>query len=251
MPSGPKVNKYTNRHAAEATERRNERLQEDKKKKEKAKDEADWVLTDREDVKRAEKMQNQIRIETEKARRLAEKKEQLEKEENELSTKIPSKVAKRQQQKDLYKLSADYDKAREAQRKNQAAEEGKSNRNASSPSALVSNVNHESPIAAGNETKGAVNRTNEDQGGEFTDRNIGRRARVLYRAFFDEQRERLKEEQPLLTRTQYHNAIWNLWLHNPKNPFAQRQEKRDQERLERERRWLEGEVDEQVETDNL
>lgn len=250
MPSGPKVSKYTNRHAVEAAERKNERLQEDKKKKQNAKDEAEWQLTDREDVKRAEKMQNQIRIEAEKARLLAEKKKQLEKEENELSTKIPSKVAKRQQQKDLYKLSSDYDKAREAQRKNQAPEEEKNNPNSSTPSTLVSNINHKSPIASENETNGTANKTNENQGIEFNDRNIGRRARVLYRAFFDEQRERLKEEQPLLSRTQYHNTIWNLWLHNPKNPFAQRQEKRDQERLERERRWLEGEDDEQIENEN-
>lgn len=246
MPSAPKGNKYTNRHAVEASERRKERIEEDKQKKEKAKEDAQWQLTDREDLKRAEKLEKQAMEEAERARRLAEKKEQLEKEEEETSSKVPKKVSKRQQQKDIYQLCRAYDKAREAIRKGPALEEGgaTSSRHSSSDSPSAFNTDLTKPSEGSIEDKDRKENQMLDDG--INDRNIGRRARVLYRAFYEEQVERLKEEQPSMRRTQYHNLIWDMWKHNPRNPFAQREEKRNQERLERERRWLEGEDDEEI-----
>lgn len=244
MPSGPKISKYTNRHAVESSERKKERLQDEKEKKEKAKEDAQWKLTDREDLKKAEKLQKQAAEKAERERYLAEKKDQLAKEEAASSTKVPPKVAKRQQQKDLYKFCAEYDKARASQRGGPAVNEGGACFTHRSSSDEISGSGKESSTAhneAGEE--GNDGRENKGEDG-INDRNIGRRARVLYRAFYEEQVERLKQEQPSMRRTQYHNLIWDLWKHNPRNPFAQREEKRNQERLDRERRWLEGEDEE-------
>lgn len=230
MPSGPKTNKYTNRHTAEAQQRDQERAQESKQARQKAKEDAEWELTDKQELKRAEKMKEMAEKEADRNRREAEKREQLEMEERSATNKVPTKVSKRELQKQLSKMCSDYDKERDSirgtvpdePREEEKLVEGNQNRR----HAELPSSNHNS-----------ANATEI----EFNDRNIGKRARVLYRAFYNEQLEKVKEEQPGLRRTQYHNVIWDMWQKSSSNPFAQRKEKAFAERLEAERAWIMGE----------
>lgn len=75
------------------------------------------------------------------------------------------------------------------------------------------------------------------------DRHLGKRAKVLYKLFYDEKLPIVKDENPHLRRTQYNDIIWKMWLKDPANPFVQRSEMRDREALEAERQWIEHDED--------
>lgn len=53
------------------------------------------------------------------------------------------------------------------------------------------------------------------------DRHPERRLKASYKAFEDAELERLKEEKPGLTRTQYKDMIWKNWKKSPDNPLNQ------------------------------
>eukprot|EP00796_Vickermania_ingenoplastis_P004307 gene4307-3122_t len=246
MPSGPK-NKYTNRHAVEANERKQERMETEKQAREKAKEDAMWETSDKRDLKRAERDEEQAQKLADRARREAEKREQLEMEELAAAKKPPAKVSKRQLQKELSKMCKDYDMARDAIRG------VVSDTPAPSSDLTGGNPNHdaesrekEGPEQRATASGSAGNADIADDSG-INNRNIGKRARAMYRAYFEEQLEKMKESHPGLRRTQYHNLIWEEWLKCPANPFAQRKEKQAQERLEAERRWIQGEDDDNSE----
>ncbi|RNF07786.1 hypothetical protein TraAM80_03160 [Trypanosoma rangeli] len=259
MPSGPKSNKFMNRHAAEARERDQERQANVKAAREQAREDAKWVENDPKELKR----QARQREVEEKARRQdevrAERKEQLEQEEQELSEKVPQKVTRRQIQKDLSKLLKDYDKGKENERQQQSG-------------ALVNNVDAALPESNPNRAaKNEVRNSSSDikasggvtevlsalQSGMRSgavplqeDRHIGKRARVLYRQFCEEHIPTLREEKPRLRRTQYDELLWEMWQKSPMNPFVQRSEQRSKERLEQERRWMEADDDDESEDDD-
>ncbi|RNF21012.1 uncharacterized protein Tco025E_03551 [Trypanosoma conorhini] len=258
MPSGPKSNKFTNRHAAEARERDQERQAKTKAVREQTMEDAKWVEDDPRQLKRLAKQQET----EEKARRQeearAERKEQLEREEQELGQKVPQKVSRRQIQKDLSKLLSDYDKGKENERRRQ-------------PGALVDNAEASLPESNPNRaarkearnssgeikaTGGVTEALSALQSGMQTgaasvteDRHIGKRARVLYRQFCEEHLPTLREEKPRLRRTQYDELLWEMWQKSPMNPFVQRSEQRSKERLEQERRWMQGDDEEEGEDD--
>ncbi|KAG5484318.1 hypothetical protein LSCM4_07884 [Leishmania orientalis] len=260
MPSGPKSNKYTNRHSEEARLRDEERRINSRAAREAAKEDARWAETDPKMLKRLEKQREMALKEAEKAARDAEKREQQEEEEREMNAKVPKKVSQRQIQKDLAKMLADYDRQRNALRGGQQGVVASPEKTEEAP--LPSgNVNREWGVAppltlgqASNVIKAsgtvsdvlAVLVKGGDPSSAATvpdNRHIGKRAKVLYKAFYAEHLEQVKEEKPGLRRTQYNDLIWEMWQKSPTNPFVMRTEKIAHERLEAERRWMEGDSD--------
>ncbi|KAK7198641.1 hypothetical protein NESM_000827700 [Novymonas esmeraldas] len=259
MPSGPKTNKFTNRHAEEARLRDEERRIDSRAAREAAKEDARWAETDSKTLKKAEKQREAEQKQAEKADRDAEKREQLAAEEREMSAKVPKKVAQRQIQKDLSKMLSDYDKQRDAIRGGQhgSVVEPAKVQDTSLPSGNVNRERGVAPYSDGGAvtasgTPGDVLAALEKKGGTTTtggvaevpeNRHIGKRARVLYKAFYAEHLERVKEERPGLRRAQYNDVVWEMWQKSPTNPFVLRTEKVARERLEAERRWMEGDSD--------
>mmetsp|Transcript_78666 Transcript_78666/g.91976 ORF Transcript_78666/g.91976 Transcript_78666/m.91976 type:complete len:230 (+) Transcript_78666:30-719(+) len=219
MPSGPKTNKFMNRHAAEAMERDEVRKATQKAANERAKEDALWAETDSRALKKAEKDREAQEKAMELERRRAESKAQLEEEDraNDKS-KLPPKVSKKMMQREVAKLVASYD-----------AEVSKV-RGAASEKPEVHAVHTKSENVVGVEGHAAVPDA----------RHIGKRARVLYRQFCDEHSESVKEAHSGLRRSQINDILWEMWQKSPQNPFVLRKEARDAERLAEERRWMEG-----------
>ncbi|CAG9570955.1 conserved hypothetical protein [Leishmania major strain Friedlin] len=260
MPSGPKNNKYTNRHSEEARLRDEERRIDSRAAREAAKEDARWSETDPKVLKKMDKKREMEQKQEAKATRDAEKREQLEEEEREMNVKVPKKVAQRQIQKDLAKMLADYDKERNALRGGQHGAVAKSEKREEAP--LPSgNVNRERGVAphpAADQESNTIKASGTvadvvaalEKGGNASgaaeipdNRHIGKRAKMLYKAFHAEHLEQVKEEKPGLRRTQYNDIIWEMWQKSPTNPFVMRSEKIAHERLEAERRWMEGDSD--------
>lgn len=257
MPSGPKTNKYTNRHSEEARLRDEERRLDARAAREAAKEDAKWEETDAKVLKKMEKQREQDQKQAEKAARDAEKKQQLADEEREMNAKVPAKVTKRQIQKDLSKMLADYDRQRDAIRGVQHGAVVEPAQKEEEETPLPSgNVNRQRgivPFAGGNQGSDAITASGKigdvlaalegktTGEAEIPDnRHIGKRARVLYKAFYAEHYDAVKEEKPGLRRAQYNDIIWEMWQKSPSNPFVLRNEKVAQQRLDEERRWMEG-----------
>jgi hypothetical protein len=203
-----------------------------------------------------EKQRELEQRQAEKAARDAEKKQQLAEEEREMNAKVPTKVSKRQIQKDLSKMLADYDRQRDAIRGTQHGAVVEPLQQADEAALPNGNVNRErgvTPFAGGNQDPNVINVSGktgdvlaalEGKGAgeaEIPDnRHIGKRARVLYKAFYAEHHDAVKEEKPGLRRAQYNDIIWEMWQKSPNNPFVLRNEKIAQQRLDEERRWMEG-----------
>lgn len=254
MPSGAKANKFMNRHAVEAREREQERSAQIKAKKRQEEEDALWAESDAKALKKQAKQ----REAEEKAQRQAEqralKKELLLQEEQELSAKVPQKVSRRQMQKDLSKMLADYDRKKQVEpreNRSQLAAGG-----AGDPSAgnlkKPGDWSKGGAVAEGplNEALSALQLRNPGEQVVPEDRHIGKRARVLYRLFCEEQLPRLREERPGLRRSQYNDLLWEMWQKDSSNPFVQRNERRSADRLEQERRWIEGDDDEEGEEED-
>lgn len=231
MPSGPKTTKFTNRHAEEARERDNERQNASRLAAEKAREEAMW----RDDeTKTSKRREDKARLEAEKAeendRRRSEKQQQLEMEERELSkAKVPAKVQKRTMQKDVAKMLAAYDKEIAKVRPSLEDVPSDSNSRRHDDVEEVNASDITSALAALDFSQGIPD-----------DRHIGKRARVLYRLFCDENLQKVKEEHRGLKRSQYNDRLWELWQTSPQNPFVKRQEARNADRLAAERAWFAG-----------
>lgn len=257
MPSGPKTNKFTNRHSEEARLRDEERRLDSKAARDAAKEDAKWAETDSKVLKKMEKQREQEQKEAEKAARDAEKKAQLAEEERELNAKVPAKVSKRQIQKDLSKMLADYDRQRDAirgvQQHGAVVEPAQQAEEAALPSGNVNRERGIAPFANTNQDPNVISASGKSGDvlaaleGKTTgeaevpdNRHIGKRARVQYKAFYAEHYDAVKEEKPGLRRPQYNDIIWEMWQKSPKNPFVLRNEKVAQQRLDEERRWMEG-----------
>ncbi|KPI90210.1 hypothetical protein ABL78_0728 [Leptomonas seymouri] len=256
MPSGPKTNKYTNRHSEEARLRNEERQLESRAAHKASVEDAKWAETDAKVLKKLEKQREQEQKQAEKAARDAEKKEQLAEEEREMNAKVPAKVSKRQIQKDLSKMLADYDRQRDAIRGVQHGAVVEPAKNEDSEVLPSGNVNRErgvASLASGNRDPNTISVSGKAGDvlaaleGKTTgkaeipdDRHIGKRARVLYKVFYAESYDAVKEERPGLRRSQYNDIIWEMWQLSPSNPLVLRNEKIAQQRLDEERRWMEG-----------
>ncbi|KPA76524.1 hypothetical protein ABB37_07819 [Leptomonas pyrrhocoris] len=256
MPSGPKTNKFTNRHSEEARLREEERRLDSRAAREAAKEDAKWSETDAKVLKKEEKQRELEQKQAEKAARDAEKKEQLAAEEREMNAKVPAKVSKRQIQKDLSKMLADYDKQRDAIRgveHGAVVEPAKTEDEATLPHGNVNRERGIASFASGKQDPNVISASGKAGDvlaaleGKTTgeaeipdNRHIGKRARVLYRAFYAEHYDAVKEEKPGLRRAQYNDVIWEMWQKSPSNPFVLRSEKVAQQRLDEERRWMEG-----------
>ena len=242
MPSGPKNNKFMNRHAAEAMERDNERRSTTQQAQQKAKEDAMWEVTDSKELKRLEKQREQQAKSDDAQRRKAESQAQLDEEDRQLDkSKMPTKVSKKALQREMAKLVSSYDqevaKVRGGPTTEDPLPKGNLNRD-------EGKGRKEPEIIQASGVSAAIDAL--QQGGGNTaadtpdDRHIGKRARVLYRLFCDEQLPALKESNRGLRRTQYNDLLWAMWQKSPQNPFVRRNEQRSADRLDEERRWMEG-----------
>ncbi|KAG8346986.1 hypothetical protein TRVL_02190 [Trypanosoma vivax] len=237
-----------NRHAMEAREREQERSAQAKAIRAREQEDAMWA----EDDAKVLKKQSKQREAEEKAQRQAEqralKKELLLREEEELSASVPKKVARRQIQKDLSKMLTEYDKTKQAERRqesnivngNSDLPKGNPNRDPT----VKSRGAEESSVHVGGLNEALDMLKVDPSNGQPSlpeNRHIGQRARVLYRKFCEEELPKLREGNPGLRRSQYNDLLWELWQKSTMNPFVQRNEQRSKERLEQERRWMEGE----------
>ncbi|CCW61894.1 unnamed protein product [Phytomonas sp. EM1] len=250
MPSGPKTNKYLNRHSEEARKRGEERLHESRQAKEIAAEDAKWKDTDAKASKRLEKQREAERKMEEKALREAEKREQLAKEESEYQKgKPPAHVQKRELQKILSKALSAYDKERDSVRGSIPENKTSATYDANVTELPKRNENRQvkvepsvdpNTITSHGTIDAALRNLNTQQQAIPENRHIGKRAKTLYKTFYEEQLEKVKMERPGLRRTQYNDIIWEMWQKSPLNPFVLRSEARDQARLEADRKWMEG-----------
>jgi len=243
MPSGPKTNKFTNRHATEANERKAQVEAERRAAADTARDDALWHDEgDRKQQKRAEREEEQQRKLHEQQQRQRDKEQQLALEEREMAQAQPSKVTKRQMQRDVAKLVANYDK--EMQKLRPAGESDQALQQPPAP-----------PPQAQQKARGGQNKGGSDDEADDAkrpqaacaevpdDRHIGKRAKVQYKLFFAEHYDGLKSANPGLRRSQLSDLVWELWQKSPQNPLVMRREQRDSMRLEDMRKWIEGDDD--------
>lgn len=240
MPSGPK-NKFTNRHAEEAKERDNERQASTRAAADKAREDALWQDDDAKAKKRQDKAQSETEKADEAERRRAERQQQLDDEDRELSkAKVPPKVQKRNMQKDVAKMLAAYDKEATKMRPTlddpPALPTGSVNAHRGAQVEDVSASDITSALAALDFSKGIPD-----------DRHIGKRARVLYKLFCDANIAKVKDEHRGLKRSQLNDRLWDLWQTSPQNPFVQRKESRNSDRMAAERAWFAGDEDDTAE----
>jgi hypothetical protein len=246
MPSGPKSNKMMNRHAAEARQREEERDVERRAAQAKATEDAQWAETDAKTLKRQEKLEEEEKKRQEQTEKRAEKKALLDEEERELGQSSGSKKsAKRNLQKDMAKLLQRYDKEVEKTRGKALPEDaGDSLENPNRPIENTAPHIRASGIdAALHAMETHVLNEGGDREGPAADvdrRKMGRRAKVLYDTFCEQQRPILRSENPGLRRSQINNLLWEMWQKCPQNPFVLFKEQRSAEALTEERRWLQG-----------
>jgi hypothetical protein len=236
MPSGPKVTKYTNRHANEAREREEIKKQSAASARSKAEEDAKWADDDRQGGRKSDRAAEKEAKEAEARARKAENARLLEAE-----AATVTRTGK--QEKDEFRAAQ-----REITREAQSLVEARRAGLAKPPSLQNPNRRggaeddddeaiHASTVDAAIRAlgKGEIATVDPDA------RNVGKRARVLYRKFCADNVETVKMLKPNMRRTQYNDMLWDLWQRSPLNPFVQRAEARNKEAADRERTWMEKE----------
>jgi hypothetical protein len=232
MPSGPKWD-GKNRHARDAAERDAERTSDKKARDAQAREDAMWADDRSSKQKKAESRKDDEQTKAEEARRRkADVEAEYQREMASLDKGVPSKVAKRDAQKEVSKsivMGSLRDTSRDITR----------------PAPLPqSNPNHGvSAEATGDLPQAAGAGAGADRAKAATlpeDRHIGKRAKVAYKKFCEQQMPALKEDKKL-RRSQINDILWAMWQKCPDNPFVQRAETRADEALRR--KWYEADDD--------
>lgn len=243
MPSGPRQDKFFNRHAAEARERDEEKSSNARAAKAKAAEDAKWEETDKKALKKNAQASDQAAKEAEAERRKQEKRQQELDEERDLEKgKVPTKVTKKSMQRDVAKLVANYDVERSKIRggvveDNTPLPSGNVNTSASAADdshVMASGVSASIAALEGGKGKGA----RLPMPSSMEDRHVGRRARVAFKQFYKDNLQKIKEEKPNLRISQYNDLLWEKWQKSALNPFVQRAEARAADAVEREKSWM-------------
>lgn len=244
----PPKDKYYNRHAAEARERDEMKQSSERAAKAKAAEDAKWVEDDKKALKKAAQASEIAAKEAEAERRRQEKLQQLQDEEREMSSKVPTKVSKKAMQRDVAKLVSNYNAAFASVRGGAVQEENtplpSGNVNAKGGKGddeddhhvVASGVDASLDALSGGGRRGGGGRLHMPS--SIADRHIGRRARVQFKLFQQDNLPKLKEEKPNLRISQYNDLLWERWQKSPLNPFVQRAEARAAEAVEREKNWM-------------
>ena len=247
MPSGPKNQKFFNRHAAEAQERDQARANDARSTKQRELEEAKWRETDPKILKAAAKEQEEAERRAERERLQSEKKAQLDEEDKSFSKGAPKKVTQKQLQREMAKMLASYDRDFSKVRGGDVVDSsvqpdlptGNVNSNASASSSAPIIVNARG-LDAGISALGGAGGKGRGVAAPYTgeERHIGKRARVAFRKYSEDNLKTVKEEKPGMTRTQYNDVLWKMWQKSPLNPFVQRAESRAADVAEREKNWM-------------
>lgn len=243
----PPKDKYYNRHAAEARERDDAKQSSDRAAKARAAEDAKWVEDDKRALKKAAAASDQAAKDADAERRRQEKLQQLADEERE-NTKVPTKVSKKAMQRDVAKLVANYNVAF-AQVRGGVVEDtaplptgnvnaGGAKGGDEDKHVVASGVDASIDALGGSSNKRGGGAGRMHMPSSIADRHIGRRARVQFKIFQQDNMAKLKEEKPNLRITQYNDLLWERWQKSPLNPFVQRAEARAAEAVERERSWM-------------
>ena len=226
MPSGPKWD-GKNRHARDAAARDADLRDAAKAREEQAREDALWADDGKKKKKSDAKKEDAAARADEQQRKKDEAKRLYEEEQAALSKGAPAKVAKRDAQKEVTKHIV-------------AGSLKSGSRDVSRVDVTAGNPNRQ-PQAAGGDDMG--DRAASSGGAEKAksqtvpdDRHIGKRARVAYRKFCDQNMPVLKQDKKL-RRSQYMDMLWAMWQKSPENPFVQRAENRAEEASRR--KWFE------------
>lgn len=245
MPSGPKWDGL-NRHARDAKEREQAKKEENNAKAAKAKEDAMWA-NDEEDKNAKRREEKRLADEAKRAEAAAKKAErdaELAREQAELD-KAPKKVLVRDLQKEVAKMALESMHASAARANNRVVTDTTELPKGGNPNQNRNDDDDDRTISASGLTcaSHAVDGTTKSAA---EDRHIGRRAKVLFKQFRDEQLPKLKEGKQRLRLSQMNDIIWAMWQKCPQNPFVQRAEARAAENINR--KWYEDSGDDEEET---
>jgi hypothetical protein len=264
MPSAPKNQKFTNRHAAEAQNREAEKKVQDAAARAKAKEDAEWEDDDKATLKKLERQREREEKAAAQAERKAENRELYQ---------VETKKAKKGGAMEEFRRAQ-----AEIAREHALAQEAKKTHPVVVVDKNTSNVEADKSLIEKNTTKGKKNNDDDDNEPEEINistsskvknsadaqtledilkgvdptsdefrRKMGRRAKVLYKQFCEEHEKQAKEENPGLRRTQLNDVLWEMWQQCPQNPFVQRKSAIHADRIQKHRQWMEGEGDESEE----
>jgi len=258
MPSGPKNQKFMNRHAAEAKAREDAKKQQAAAASRQAAEEAMWEDDDKATQRKLERQREREEKAAAKAERKAENKELFQTETKQ--AKKEGKMAEfRRLQAEIHRQTLEEEAERK--RKQEEEQKNKNAKNVEADKSIIDKKNNKKindddddevsiSISAKKDSSAANAQTLEDilkgvdpTSDEFR-RKMGKRAKVLYQQFCDDNMKKVREENPSLRRTQINDVLWQMWQENAQNPFVQRKVALKAERLDRHRRWMEGEGDE-------
>eukprot|EP00758_Cryptobia_borreli_P009662 Tbor_TRINITY_DN5500_c3_g1::TRINITY_DN5500_c3_g1_i1::g.12833::m.12833 len=236
MPSGPKNQKFMNRHAVEANERKGVQAAKVKSAKEKAEEDKIWEETDKKVLKKAKKMCDEEQRQEEKEKQKKEKERLRAEEEAQISGGgCPKKVTTKALQREVAQMSSNYDTEMSKLRPrtidiigDNIVPQAQINSNAKYGEGSLPPVNNRDQV------------TGESATAPYTceDNKIGKRAKVLFKKFCLDNEDNVKAENPGMRRTQYNDILWEMWQKSPSNPFVQRSEARAADAVSRERNWM-------------
>ena len=245
MPSGPRWDGL-NHHARDARDRDATKKAEAASKTAKAKEDAMWKdADDRDGRKRQEKTAAAEAKRQEQLQRKQEKEAQLRAEEEELG-RGPKKVLQRDAQREAVRFAltslgrgGGRGAADDSPTSPLADPLPKGNVNrpqdggTTSSSSAAAEAGSSPVVVSASGLTCAIQAMGSGAPEDQADRHIGRRARRLYREFYEEQYAKLKEAMPKMRRSQLNDAVWAMWQKCPQNPFVQRAEALAQQALKR------------------
>lgn len=261
MPSGPKNQKFTNRHAAEAQNREAEKKAQEAAAKAKAQEEAMWEDDDKETQRKLERQREREEKAAAKQERKAENRELYQ-----VETK---KAKKGGAMEEFRRAQAEIARQHAIEVEIKQREEQERNNN----NAKNVTVDNKALIEKGGNKKQNQNDDDDDDGPEEINismskgkgaadaqqledilkgvdptsaefrRKMGKRAKVLYKQFCEENEKQARAENPGFRRTQLNDVLWGMWQQSPQNPFVQRKTALKAERLESHRAWMEADGD--------
>jgi hypothetical protein len=256
MPSGPKNVKYVNRHAAAANAREEEQKSNAAAARKRAEEEAKWEDDDKLSSKKAERAAEREAKAAAKAERKEENRALYEEstktakkggamaEFRRLQAEISKQAVedleeRRRQERDKNDKNVNLDKSiLERKNKNNNGDDDDDDNNGDKKNEINISLSSKDNFAANAQALEDILKGVDPTSAEFA-RKMGRRAKVLYKDFCDQNTKAVREANPSLRRTQLNDILWAMWQENAQNPFVQRKVALKAEKMETHRKWME------------
>lgn len=258
MPSGPKTNKFVNRHAREANARSAEQSAAAAAAAAAAAEDALWADDgDKSSRRKAERAADRDAKAAEKTERKAENRELFETETKQARKGGAMAEFRRAQEEIAREAKRDADERKKAAE----LERESANQKPATVSAVDSSIlvkkrggaddddDDDGPKVDAKASKAAQAKqlselvaANDPTSDEFR-RKMGRRAKVLYKQFVSDNMAVVKADSPSQKRSQHLDTLWKMWQTDPQNPFVQRKEAQTSDAAAKERSWMENSDD--------